>query len=297
MPGCAAFAIVPRESRSSKTFALGNLESPSDRVRHEALLDLIALAPANLFDAADVARVAALARDPKTPATLAPGLVVLLAAIRDPGVRGRTRHGAAERSGSADARGPRPACSASAAARRPWPRSARRSAIARSRCDSPRSARSTASARPETSPWEREHDAEPHLPHPAAIRSRRTRTRVRAARPRPRSRRLVISRAMTSTASPTRSPAAEPPPSARATRATGSRHSAGAGSMSGAGDLPLGIFESSARGVSGDGNIIVGLGNGNDRHSGLPLRRLRRGDDRSRLLVGGRHERGLRRLG
>ena len=67
-----------------ETFALGNLESASDRVRHEALLDLIALAPAKPFDAADVARVAALARDPKTPETLAPGLVVLLAAIRIP---------------------------------------------------------------------------------------------------------------------------------------------------------------------------------------------------------------------
>jgi HEAT repeat protein len=53
-------------------------------VRHEALLDLVALAPGMLFSASDVARVAALARDPKTPATLAPGLVVLLAAIRIP---------------------------------------------------------------------------------------------------------------------------------------------------------------------------------------------------------------------
>lgn len=67
-----------------KTFALGNLESASDRVRHEALLDLLALAPAKPFAAADVARVAALAREPKTPETLAPGLVVLLAAIRIP---------------------------------------------------------------------------------------------------------------------------------------------------------------------------------------------------------------------
>lgn len=67
-----------------KTFALGNLESASDRVRHEALLDLLALAAGKVFDAADVARVAALARRPETPATLAPGLVALLAAIRVP---------------------------------------------------------------------------------------------------------------------------------------------------------------------------------------------------------------------
>src|SRR6185295_15221684 len=67
-----------------ETFALANLESASDRVRHEALLDLLALAPAKRFTAADVARVAALARRPDTPATLAPGLVVLLAATRLP---------------------------------------------------------------------------------------------------------------------------------------------------------------------------------------------------------------------
>jgi hypothetical protein len=67
-----------------KTFSLGNLESASDRVRHEALLDLLALAPARPFDAADVARVAALAERRDTPVTLAPGLVVLLAAIRIP---------------------------------------------------------------------------------------------------------------------------------------------------------------------------------------------------------------------
>jgi hypothetical protein len=67
-----------------ETFALGNLESASDRVRHEALLDLLALAPANRFTAADVARVSEIARRPETPATLAPGLVVLLAAIHRP---------------------------------------------------------------------------------------------------------------------------------------------------------------------------------------------------------------------
>jgi hypothetical protein len=67
-----------------KTFALGNLESASDRVRHEALLDLLALAAAQPYDAADVARVAALAKRRDTPVTLAPGLVVLLAAIRLP---------------------------------------------------------------------------------------------------------------------------------------------------------------------------------------------------------------------
>ena len=67
-----------------KTFALGNLESASDRVRHEALLDLMALTAANPFAAADVARVSALACRPETPVTLAPGLVVLLAAIRGP---------------------------------------------------------------------------------------------------------------------------------------------------------------------------------------------------------------------
>jgi hypothetical protein len=67
-----------------KTFALGNLESASDRVRHEALLDLMALTPANPFSGPDVAHVAALARSSRTPATLAPGLVVLLAAIRGP---------------------------------------------------------------------------------------------------------------------------------------------------------------------------------------------------------------------
>ena len=65
-----------------KTFALQNLESNSARVRHEALLDLMALSDANPFGAQDVARVAQLACSAATPATLAPGLVVLLAAIR-----------------------------------------------------------------------------------------------------------------------------------------------------------------------------------------------------------------------
>src|SRR5258706_368055 len=46
--------------------------------------DLLALVPAKQFGAADVARVAEVARRPETPATLAPGLVVLLAAIRIP---------------------------------------------------------------------------------------------------------------------------------------------------------------------------------------------------------------------
>jgi hypothetical protein len=67
-----------------KTFALQNLGSPSARVRHEALLDLMALADANPFAARDVARISELACSPETPATLAPGLVVLLAAIRAP---------------------------------------------------------------------------------------------------------------------------------------------------------------------------------------------------------------------
>jgi hypothetical protein len=68
-----------------KTFALQNLDSASGRVRHEALLDLMALSEVNPFDAQDVARVARIACAPETPATLAPGLVVLLAAIRAPG--------------------------------------------------------------------------------------------------------------------------------------------------------------------------------------------------------------------
>jgi hypothetical protein len=68
-----------------KTFALQNLASASGRVRHEALLDLMALSEVNPFDAQDVARVARIACAPETPATLAPGLVVLLAAIRAPG--------------------------------------------------------------------------------------------------------------------------------------------------------------------------------------------------------------------
>jgi hypothetical protein len=67
-----------------KTFALQNLDSASGRVRHEALLDLMALSEVNLFDAQDVARVTRIACAPETPATLAPGLVVLLAAIRAP---------------------------------------------------------------------------------------------------------------------------------------------------------------------------------------------------------------------
>jgi hypothetical protein len=79
-------AVTDRSDRIAqlKTFALGNLESASPRVRHEALLDLMALAPANPFSANDVALLATLARSPHTPATLAPGLVVLLAAIRGP---------------------------------------------------------------------------------------------------------------------------------------------------------------------------------------------------------------------
>ena len=67
-----------------KTFALQNLASASARVRHEALLDLMALSEANPFGAQDVAQVTQLACSPETPATLAPGLVVLLAAIRVP---------------------------------------------------------------------------------------------------------------------------------------------------------------------------------------------------------------------
>ncbi len=67
-----------------KTLALGNLESASDRVRHEALLDLLAIASKKSFGAADVARVSALARGRETPQTLAPGLVALLAAVRVP---------------------------------------------------------------------------------------------------------------------------------------------------------------------------------------------------------------------
>jgi hypothetical protein len=79
-------AVIDRGDRIAqlKTFALGNLESASPRVRHEALLDLMALAPANPFSPGDVALIVSLARSPKTPATLAPGLVVLLAAIRGP---------------------------------------------------------------------------------------------------------------------------------------------------------------------------------------------------------------------
>jgi HEAT repeat protein len=53
-------------------------------VRHEALLDLMALSEVNPFGARDVAHVTRLACSPETPATLAPGLVVLLAAIRAP---------------------------------------------------------------------------------------------------------------------------------------------------------------------------------------------------------------------
>jgi hypothetical protein len=67
-----------------KTFALGNLESASTRVRHEALLDLMGLSSGKVFGPAEVARVRTLASAPSTPATLAPGLVVLLAAIRSP---------------------------------------------------------------------------------------------------------------------------------------------------------------------------------------------------------------------
>jgi hypothetical protein len=67
-----------------KTFALQNLGSSSARVRHESLLDLMALADANPFGGGDVARISQLACSPETPATLAPGLVVLLAAIRAP---------------------------------------------------------------------------------------------------------------------------------------------------------------------------------------------------------------------
>ena len=106
-----------------KTFALGNLESASERVRHEALLDLIALAPAKPFDAADVARVAALARRPEDARDARPGARRAARGDPDPGVRARARRGAAERSEPADARGARRACSASAAARSPWPHS------------------------------------------------------------------------------------------------------------------------------------------------------------------------------
>jgi len=67
-----------------KTFALRNLGSASGRVRHEALLDLMALAEVNPFGAPDIARVTQVACAPETPATLAPGLVVLLAAMRAP---------------------------------------------------------------------------------------------------------------------------------------------------------------------------------------------------------------------
>ena len=67
-----------------KTLAIGNLASASDRVRHEALLDLLAIAPAQPFRADDVARITAVARAPDATETLAPGLVVLLAAVRTP---------------------------------------------------------------------------------------------------------------------------------------------------------------------------------------------------------------------
>jgi HEAT repeat protein len=67
-----------------KTLALGNLESASERVSREALLDLLALAPGKILDAMDVARLTALARRPQTPRTLAPGLVALLAAVEGP---------------------------------------------------------------------------------------------------------------------------------------------------------------------------------------------------------------------
>ena len=85
--GYAGLRAVPDRSEriaQLKTFSLGNLESASSRVRHEALLDLMALSSAKIFGAADVARVRALALRPETAATLAPGLVVLLAAIRTP---------------------------------------------------------------------------------------------------------------------------------------------------------------------------------------------------------------------
>jgi HEAT repeat protein len=67
-----------------KAQSLGNLASASERVRHEALLDLLAIAAAAPFRSGEVERIAALARAPETPETLAPGLVVLLAALRAP---------------------------------------------------------------------------------------------------------------------------------------------------------------------------------------------------------------------
>ena len=79
-------AVRERSERIAqlKTFALQNLGSASARVRHDALLDLMALTDADPFGAPDVARVTQLACSAATPATLAPGLVVLLAAIRAP---------------------------------------------------------------------------------------------------------------------------------------------------------------------------------------------------------------------
>ena len=82
MPGCAACRdrgeriaqledVRARQPRIGERSRAPRGAARSDRARAGAA-----------FDAADVARVAALARDPKTPATLAPGLVVLLAAIR-----------------------------------------------------------------------------------------------------------------------------------------------------------------------------------------------------------------------
>jgi hypothetical protein len=78
--------VTDRNARIAQleTLALRNLASESARVRSEALLDLMAIVPADSFDAADVQRVTSLAMRAKSSASLAPGLVVLLAAIRRP---------------------------------------------------------------------------------------------------------------------------------------------------------------------------------------------------------------------
>jgi len=78
--------VPDRDARLAQleTLALRNLASKSERVRREALLDLMAIVPAATFDASDVVAVAALARSGAAASSIAPGLVVLLAAIRLP---------------------------------------------------------------------------------------------------------------------------------------------------------------------------------------------------------------------
>ena len=82
----ATLADVPgRRARIEQGLAplsLAHLASASPRVRREALLDLMALAPARALDEGDVQRLVAVALRRETPATLAPGLVPVLDAVR-----------------------------------------------------------------------------------------------------------------------------------------------------------------------------------------------------------------------